>query len=72
VKLLFVKDAFAKLKNNKVPGDDGITALMLKNGGEILVNKFHELVLSVWHSETIQTIVETMAYIVLDFRFQKK
>jgi hypothetical protein len=34
-----VKDAFAKLKIIKAPGDDDITVKMLKN--------FHELVLSV-------------------------
>ena len=46
-----VKQAIMKLKNNKAPGDDSITAEMLKLGGNIIVRCLHELVTHIWKEE---------------------
>ncbi|CAF4143408.1 unnamed protein product, partial [Rotaria magnacalcarata] len=48
-----VKEAIYKLKKNKSPGIDEITAEMLQAGGEQLAQKIHELCNRAWKEETI-------------------
>jgi hypothetical protein len=48
-----VEDAINKLKKNKSPGVDGITAEMLQAGGEKLKHKIYELCNRAWDEETI-------------------
>ena len=48
-----VQEAIHKLKNNKSPGTDEITAEMLQAGGEQLVHEIHELCNKIWKEETI-------------------
>ena len=48
-----LEDAITKLKKNKSPGTDRITAKMLHDGGEQLADKIHELYNKVWREETI-------------------
>ncbi|CAM4977713.1 unnamed protein product [Rotaria socialis] len=48
-----VKEAIYKLKKNKSPGIDEITAEMLQAGGEQLAYKIHELCNRAWKEETI-------------------
>lgn len=48
-----IEDAITKLKKNKSPGTDGITAEMLQAGGKALIHKIHELCNRAWNDETI-------------------
>ena len=48
-----IEDAITKLKKNKSPGTDEITAEMLQAGGEQLVHKIHELCNRAWKEEII-------------------
>ncbi|XP_055388146.1 uncharacterized protein LOC129616516, partial [Condylostylus longicornis] len=48
-----VKNAINKLKHNKAPGEDAITAELLCKGGEHLFKKLHNLICNVWLQETI-------------------
>ncbi|CAF4049065.1 unnamed protein product [Rotaria sp. Silwood2] len=48
-----VQDAIQKLKKNKSPGTDEITAEMIQSGGEKLVHKIYELCNRAWEEETI-------------------
>lgn len=45
--------AIRALKLNKAPGEDGICAEMLKNGGEELHRHIHRLVVLIWEREEI-------------------
>jgi hypothetical protein len=46
-----VKIAIAKLKNYKLPGIDQILAKVIQTGGDILLSKIHELIMSIWNEE---------------------
>ncbi|CAF1621865.1 unnamed protein product, partial [Adineta ricciae] len=48
-----VENAINKLKKNKSPGNDEITAEMLQAGGESLIRKIHELCNRAWNEENI-------------------
>ncbi|CAF1270699.1 unnamed protein product [Adineta ricciae] len=48
-----VQIAINKLKKNKSPGTDEITAEMIQGGGEQLAHKIHELCNRAWEEETI-------------------
>jgi sorting nexin-29 len=46
-----VSDIIRKLKNNRVPGEDSITAELVKGGGTIMWRKIHILMERVWKEE---------------------
>ncbi|CAF5116865.1 unnamed protein product, partial [Rotaria magnacalcarata] len=48
-----IENAIDKLKKNKSPGTDGITAEMLQAGGKQLVSNIHELCNRAWKEEAI-------------------
>ncbi|XP_055382796.1 uncharacterized protein LOC129612958 [Condylostylus longicornis] len=48
-----IKTAIFKLKNNKAPGEDNVTAELLKMGGEELQKSIHRLICNIWQQETI-------------------
>lgn len=48
-----VKEAIAKLKNNKAPGVDGIPAELLKHGGPELTKRMHEIISLIWSKEEL-------------------
>ena len=48
-----VREAILQLKNNKAPGDDGITAELLKLGGEAIVEEMTRIAGCIWRSERI-------------------
>lgn len=41
------------MKNYKVPGEDEITAELIKAGGDSLYNAIYELILKIWRNERI-------------------
>src|SRR3984885_13144471 len=43
-----VRGAIQRLKNNKSPGNDGITGEMIKSGGEIVVRELHQIINTAW------------------------
>lgn len=43
-----VEQQVKKLKNQKSPGEDEVTAELIKNGGEELINKIHKLIQDIW------------------------
>ena len=48
-----VEKAMGKLKNGKAAGNDNITAELLKNGGEAVVDWVTELVQEVWRTRQV-------------------
>lgn len=50
-----ISRAIRKLKNNKAPGNDTISAECLKNGGESLVRALYQLICQIWKEEEIPT-----------------
>ena len=43
-----VRRAIQRLKNNKSPGNDGITGEMIKHGGDIIIQEMHQLCNAIW------------------------
>ena len=43
-----VQEAIKELKNEKSPGDDEVTAELIKNGGENVVLFYHKLCTKIW------------------------
>lgn len=48
-----MEEALLQIKNNKAPGEDGITAALIKNAGELLISKLHNLICIVWETERL-------------------
>jgi hypothetical protein len=46
-----VKEAITFMRNNRAPGEDGLSAELFKYGGEELINSMYTLIRSVWESE---------------------
>jgi hypothetical protein len=46
-----VKAAIAKLRNNKPPSKDTVTAELIKYGSQILLRKIPKLILLIWQQE---------------------
>lgn len=46
-----VRKAIKSLRNNKAPGNDNITAEMIKGGGEHLIRLVHQLIVEIWEKE---------------------
>jgi len=42
-----------KLKSNRAPGPDNITAELIKNGGHTLKRRIYKLILNIWNCEQI-------------------
>lgn len=40
-----------KLKNNKAPGEDNVTAELVKYGGEVMIDAIHKLICTIWETE---------------------
>ena len=57
--------AIKQLKNHKATGEDGLSAELLKHGGEMVNQKIHATVLNVWRSETIPEEWNTAIFISL-------
>ena len=49
-----IKVSVSQINNNKVPGMDGITAEILKNWGEKMIDLLEQVIQSVWESEVPQ------------------
>jgi hypothetical protein len=43
-----IYDIIKKLKKNKTPGEDGISAKLLKQGGIVLCRRIYQIIVSVW------------------------
>lgn len=41
------------LKNNKSPGEDEISAELLKHGGKQMVDDVHKVIIEIWKTETM-------------------
>jgi hypothetical protein len=48
-----VYDTIRKIKDNRAPGEDAITAELIKKGGNHLWENIHQLILSIWNKEEI-------------------
>ena len=48
-----VQDTIRTMKNNKAAGPDGIPAEVLKEGGSVLLEHIHPLLLNIWEKEEI-------------------
>ena len=46
-----IKASVSQINNNKAPGIDGITAEILKNGGEKMIDLLEQVIQRVWESE---------------------
>jgi len=46
-----VEAAISKLKDNKSPGNDKVTAEMIKHGGKAVVTELHEVCNAIWESD---------------------
>jgi hypothetical protein len=46
-----IYDIIMKLKDNRVPGEDGILAKLLKQGGIVLWRRIYQITVSVWEKE---------------------
>ena len=51
--ILDTEIAIQKLKNNRTPGEDSITAELIKKGGPKLIEVFHKLITSIWEKEVM-------------------
>ena len=49
-----IKASVSQMNNNKVPGMDGITAEILKNGAEKMIDLLEQVIQSVWEHEVLQ------------------
>ena len=49
-----IKTSVSQMNNNKEPGMDGITAEILKNAGEKMIDLLEQVIQSVWESEVPQ------------------
>ena len=50
-----VQKAVNKLKNNKSPGNDGITGEIIKHGGPHLIEEIHQLCNKAWETGIVPT-----------------
>ena len=48
-----VRKVIKKLKNDKAPGENGVTAELIKSGGECLEREIHEIISQVWSTENM-------------------
>jgi hypothetical protein len=48
-----VRQAVESLRNSRAPGEDQLTAELLKNGGPELIRTLHKLICEIWVNETM-------------------
>ena len=53
IRITEVLKAIKTLKNNKAPGIDNITPVLLKNGGQDMAQELCNLFKIVWNAETV-------------------